>query len=809
MRKLFNDGWMFHMGNLSQEPALITAKTGTCGGASNLTEEEGFVYRLHPHMAKAMHIDNGNHLYAVEKLLTDDWKAVKLPHDWTTEQNFTGPGECNGESKQSETVWENPTMAVERGYILPKTGYYRKVFSVSEESQGHRIFIEFEGVMRDSTVWVNGCYIGRHLSGYSAFAYDIADYLFYGKEQKNVILVKADTSCTEGWWTEGAGIYRNVWIRECEEQYIPRNGIFVYSDGITSSQAKVHIKTSVYNDHENNIAGLTLVQSIYKENEVISVNTEQFSVGALKETVISSDLLIRNPKLWDLENPNLYTLETKLLNDSRVIDCETTKFGIRDISYTEEGLMLNGRRIEIKGVCVHQDFAVVGSALNEDICRYRLQKIKEMGANTYRSAHNPADNTLLSLCDEMGILVLNENRRFESSEEGIEELRELMEGSRNHPCIFMWSLENEELISTLSNGKQILRRLVKYAHRFDPTRQCTVAGHYACRDEEYVKIPDVAGFNYDMNDAKAMREAIPGLLTIASEDGSFVSGRGVYKDDRSTGVCESYDSGSYMIKIMMEKMGITELPAGTLGGASSPNDLTYSWNHYRNEAQHLNGMFIWSAFDYRGESFPWNWPAVRSQYGAMDTCGLEKDAFYYWKSIWNSSPIVHVIPHWNHVKENVQVDIYSNCAEVELFINDISVCRAENQTGKVISKNVTYIPGILKAVGYDSEGKVIAEDCRKTAGKPDHVNLKKIFEGKKQVMFEADVMDENNILCPTESCEIKFTVKGGKIIGCSNGSPSDHDTELTDSKKAFSGKLFMLAEKEEEVIEADAAFAEK
>lgn len=782
----FCEGWMFHKGELEHPPLKINSKTGTCGGASNLTEEEGFIYHLHPYMAEKMHIENGNHLYNVAKSLDGEWKEVTLPHDWTAKEK------C-----QSPEMWEKQDQAIEAGYLAPGVGYYRKRFRVPNESLGKRIVIEFEGVMRNSTVWVNGCYIASHLSGYTAFVCDITDYLFYGEEGENVILLKADTQLREGWWAEGAGIYRPVWLYELNAVHVKQNGVFVRSQILGEDCAEIHVQTEAENSGEDRADIIVRTRIVSPDGKKISEAESCMSVEMLEDVRDEVTLKMEYFQKWDLDTPVLYRIETQIFCNGACVDFVETPFGIREVCYTENGLELNGRIVEIKGVCVHQDFAGVGTALTPDLIRYRLEKIKSMGANAYRSAHHPADQELLHACDQMGILVMNENRRFEMTKESKEDIESLIKGSRNHPCIFMWSLENEELMPTLPNGKRLLKSLVNYVHKLDPTRQCTVAGHFACRDEEYVKIPDVAGFNYDMDDAKAMREAVPGLLTIASEDGSYVSTRNIYKDNPEKGLCDSYDSGSYMIKMMMKQMGLTELPVGTLGGASSPNDLCYSWNHYQEQAPFLGGMFVWAAFDYRGETFPWNWPAVTSSYGAMDLCGFEKDSYYYWKSLWTDQPIVHLLPHWNWKEgENVQVDVYSNCSEIELFLNGKSLGRKAHKSGKISSWQTEFKSGMLEARAYE-KGEVKAKDCQATAGKPEKINIVKVHEGEKQVLYRIEVVDKENRICCKTSCSVSLSIENGKIMGTGNGNPAEHENRDMNVCKTFGGLALVIAEKDD------------
>ena len=780
----FTKGWMFHMGEFKTPIPKVTTKTGTCGGASNLTEEEGFIYRLHPYMAKKMRTDNANHLYNVAKNLEGEWENVTLPHDFSIRQDYQAPEK-----------WEDKTQAIEAGYLPMGVGYYRKRFALSAESLGKRVYIEFEGVMRDCTVWVNGCYIGSHLSGYTGFALDISDYLFYGEEGENVILVKADTSIREGWWAEGAGIYRPVWLYELEQVHVKRHGTFVYCENVSDKKADTVIETEIANEGTETET-VTVRQTLYSPDNVqIAVNEQDVTVSGMDEAACKTCFEVENPDLWDLHNPHLYRMVTEVLRDGEVLDRYETDFGIRDIKYTKDGLCLNGRIVEIKGVCVHQDFAGVGTALTEDLIDYRCGRILDMGANAYRSAHHPASEQLLKACDRLGILVMNENRRFEVTKESLEDLEELIKGSRNHPCIFMWSLENEEFMPTLPNGKRLLQSLVAHAHKLDPTRQCTVAGHFACRDENYVRIPDVAGFNYDMDDAGAMRAACPELLTVASEDGSFVSTRGIYEDDREGGLCDSYDNGSYMMKLYMEQMGIKELPKGTIGGATSPNNLIYSWNQYQKKAPFLGGMFVWSGFDYRGETFPWNWPAVSCGYGAMDICGFEKDAYYYWRSVWKEEPQVHMLPHWNWEEgKPLQIDVYSNCEEVELFVNGKSQGRRAHEKGLITTWKIPYESGNACVRAY-KDGVCVAEEEHHTVKAAADVRLVLVHDGKTEQLYRAEIVDENGDICPTADNKIIFETENGVIVGVGNGNPASHEPDVAESRRAFNGLALVIVQK--------------
>lgn len=783
IRKNFNGGWMFHLGELSQV-VKFTPKTGTCGGASNLTEEEGFQYPLPKMLADFYPPEAGNQFYNVADQVEGEWESVTIPHDWKMRQPYKEPEE--GNTVLTGNIVTEATM----GYLPDNVGYYRKKFHMKKEYLGQRIVIDFEGTMRDSTVWVNGCYIGSHLSGYTGYEFDISEYLFYGDEGENVILVKTNSDLKEGWWAEGAGIYRDVWLTIMERLHIKRHGVFTYTKEVNNDQAVIGIETEVVNETETDSKAVICHRVLDERGREVASISNEISVSQNNEIEDKKELVIEKPDMWSPENPVLYSIVTEIRAGEEIVDTVTTSFGIRTIDYTEEGLFVNGKLYEIKGVCVHQDFAGVGIGMNHDIIDYRIQRLKDMGANAYRSAHHPATPYLLDACDRMGMLVMNENRRLEVNPEGIADLEELIRGSRNHPSIFMWSLENEEFITVMSVGKRLLKSLVKKAKKLDPTRYVTVAGQFAKADLNYMQIPDVAGFNYDCGEAALIREQLPGTLTIASEDSSFVSTRGVYVDDRERGIVDSYDSGGYYAKLAQDTQnGTNGVSAGTVGGAVAPGSLAYAWTHYKEKAPYLGGIFIWTGFDYRGETFPWNWPTVISNYGAMDYCGFAKDLYYYFQTCWIDTPMIYMLPHWNwkgYEGKEIQIDVYSNCDEVELWVNGKTQGRKEHKTGYITSYIVSYVPGKVEVAGYKN-GEKICTDSHTTVGEPVALRLSEIHHGLETSLVKCEVIDENGDVCPTANPFIRFETETGSVTGVGNGNPACHESDILPQRHAFNG----------------------
>lgn len=777
-KTLFNDGWQFHMGELEQKPCSARSKTGMCGGAANLTNAEGGFYPLPERfwgLFGAQGKEAGNQVVHLVPELTDSWEPVSLPHDWHIRQDYINPGDtANSEADMTNVGSDSLPNGV---------GYYRKVFSLPAEAEGQRLFLEFEGVMHNASIWMNGFLIAQHFSGYSGFAVDISEYANYGDEGKNALLVRTDSEELEGWWSDGAGIYRDIWLTCVPMVHIARDGIFARTTLLEKDHAEVRVSAELENSGAESWSGNVCFR-LYDPNgvlatqETVCADTKAFANGSAEVT-----FQLEQPALWDLEHPNLYRAEVELTDGAS--DKDSVSFGVRTVEYTQKGLLLNGQLVDLKGVCVHQDFAGVGSAMTRDILHYRLQRIKDMGGNAYRSAHHAATRALLEECDRMGILVLNEVRHFDVQAESIADLQDMIRGSRNHPCVFMYCMENEEFIECIPQGRRILKRMIALGHALDDTRAFTTATQFGRDDVDYLALTDVAGYNYDNGQAQTFLQAYPKGRVMATEDVSFLSTRGVYEDSPEHGWCDCYEGENYYFKIM-RRNGIDP---GTMGGAVSSLELTHTYFNNRIKTPQLGGMFLWTAFDYRGETFPWNWPAVVSSYGAMDYCGFEKDSFYYWRSLWTSEPMVHCLPGWDlagQEGQTVRIELYSNCQEVELFVNDVSVGRKAHTLGRVTSWEVTYQPGTLRAVGYN-DGVQAAEQIHRTPGEPAMLKLEPVHTGEQDVLVKVSVTDDAGLTCLRACLPVTFTAEGGTVIGVGNGDPACHESDVTNTRTTFNG----------------------
>ena len=541
------------------------------------------------------------------------WRPLNLPHDWAVEVPFDAKGSHSHGYK-----------AIGRNFPDVSVGWYRKHFTIDEADYGKQFYIDFEGVSRDAKVWVNGHYLGNEPSGYQSFGYNITDILNYGGE--NVIAVRADVTMEEGWYYEGAGIYRHVWLQKNAPLHVRKNGTFVYAD-IDADKAKVSVKTEVENRNQEASAYIVTQQIINAEGKVLAeTRSGENTIAAMAKGEVDLSMDVINPHLWSLEDPYLHTVITQIVVDGKVIDEYKTRTGFRTVHFdADKGVFLNGKHVKLKGTNNHQDHAGVGCAMPDELIRWRLQQLKNFGSNAYRSSHNPATPELLDMCDEMGILVIDENRLMGSHQEAFDEVERLIRRDRNHPCIFVWSMGNEEWgIECNVLGERITTTMQNFARTLDPTRPMNAAVSGGCNQGVSVAV-EVMGYNYlGQWDTDKHHELFPDQPSMGTEEGSTWATRGIYFDDPEKHYMRAYD----------------HLPR------PSWETIETSWKHYA-ERDYLAGMFIWTGFDYRGEPTPYAWPSITSYFGMMDLCGFPKDNVFYLKSWWGNEPVLHLLPHWN------------------------------------------------------------------------------------------------------------------------------------------------------------------
>lgn len=672
------------------------------------------------------------------------WRNIDLPHDFAVEQAFSSKGSHSHGYK-----------AIGRNFPDVSVGWYRKTFDLPESDLGKRISVTFDGVHRDSRVFINGHYLGTQESGYNSFTYDITEFLNYGGS--NVLAVRVDVTYEEGWYYEGAGIYRHVWLHKTQPLHVAQYGTFVYSE-VAANKALLTVETEIQNDNLDDVEYAVLHQlidaggNVVAESDVAEGELEELSSVAIKQ-----QFNVNNPLLWSIENPYLYTLKTVVSTPEGVSDVYFTTTGIRTIRWdAKQGFFLNGEHVKLKGTNNHQDHAGVGTAMPDELQYYRISKLKEMGSNAYRTSHNPPTPELLEACDRLGMLVINENRLMATSPFQLDYLERLIKRDRNHPSVILWSMGNEEwAIEGNVTGERIIQKLQAFANKLDPTRPKNAAssGGWGNGVSKHI---EVMGFNYLGNgDHDAYHAKFPDKPSVGTEEGSTNTTRGVYFDDTEKQHIASYDRTAQNGHF---------------------KTIEYTWNFY-DARDYLAGMFIWTGFDYRGEPTPYGWPSIHSYFGMYDVCGFPKDNVWYLKSWWGSEPVLHLFPHWNwqgREGENIKVVAYSNCDEVELFVNEISVGRKTMERNGHIEWMVPYKAGEIKAIGYKNGEKQL-EQLHQTTGKPVNVVLnahKNRFkaDGEDLAIITVSSTDSLGRHVPNASNKIRFDIQGpGKIIGVGNG----------------------------------------
>jgi beta-galactosidase len=738
-RLLLDFGWRFHLGH-ADEPA------------------QDFGFGRRSEFAKS------GELFRPSRKDFDDsgWQAIDLPHDWAVELPFVDDPSVN----------EIGAKPLGRAYPATSIGWYRRVFEIPQSDLGRRLSLEFDGVFRDSIVALNGNFLTRNLSGYAPFRCDITDFVNYGG--KNVLVVRADATEHEGWFYEGAGIYRHVWLVKTNVLHVAHWGTYVAS-AVRGNAADVVVETTVKNENDAE-TDCRVVSRIVDSagKEVGASRTERAKISAWGRRVFQQRIGLKDPLLWSLETPNLYRLITTVETDNAAIDQSETAFGIREIRFdAAQGFFLNGKPVKIKGTCNHQDHAGVGSALPDRLQYYRIAKLKEMGANAYRTSHNPPTPELLDACDALGMLVMDETRMMSSNTEGLSELERMIRRDRNHPSIILWSLGNEEPEQGTERGERIAATMKRLIRRLDPTRPVTMAMNGSW-GKGLSKVVDVQGFNYFHNgDVDKFHTDFPAKPCIGSEEASAFYTRGIYVTDKARGYISAYDVN----------------PAGDYASTAE------QWVKYYATRPFVAGAFVWTGFDYRGEPAPYGWPCISSQFGIMDTCGFPKDPFYYYQSWWTEKPVLHVFPHWNWAGkegQEISVWVHGNCEEVELFLNGRSLGRQAMPRNSHLEWKVNYAPGALVARGFTG-GKLIAETKQETAGAPagirltpDRSNIR--ADGEDVSIVRAEIVDAQGRVVPVADNEVSFQVSGlGRIIGVGNGDPSSHEPDKASQRRAFNG----------------------
>jgi len=730
IHQLFDDGWKFHFGHAA-DPA------------------KDFDYAIAPLFAKSGRTDATP---LSLKFNDSSWRSLDLPHDWAVELPFSNVNNFDVQSHGYKPV----------GGLFPETsiGWYRKHFTVARKDSGRRFQLQFDGVFRDAQFWVNGFYLGRNESGYIGVNYDITDFLNYDKD--NVIVVRVDASQYEGWFYEGAGIYRHVWLNQFDNMHLRPEDIFATSN-IKGNNAAIIIQTAVFND------GLTSNQctvSSYitdRDGRKISAAKEQsVTVSPASSGNVMFNLNVTQPRKWSLEDPYLYRVVTLIKQKGKVVDSIAFRYGIRSVDIRANGVYLNGKHIKIKGTNNHQDHAGVGSAMPDYLQYYRIRLLKEMGSNAYRASHNPPTSELLDACDSLGMLVLDETRLLLSSDEYIQQFIRMVKRDRNHAAVFLWSIGNEEgWIQANTTGKRIAQKMLTILRQYDPSRTATYAADLPNVYHGVNEVIPVRGFNYREYAVGDYHRSHPLQPILGTEMGSTVTTRGIYEKDTIRAYVPDQDITAPWWASTAEKW----------------------WTLAADSAFWLGG-FVWTGFDYRGEPTPYQWPNISSHFGLMDVCGFPKNIYYYYKSWWSNEDVLHISPHWNWKgKEGQPIDVWvnSNADNVELFLNGKSLGKKIMPRNRHLQWSVLYQPGVLSAIGYRNGKKLTAKV--ETTGAPAEVVITPsrttiLADGKDVTVLNIAVVDRQGREVPDASNLIRFSVQGdAHIIGTGNGDPSSHEQD--------------------------------
>ena len=748
-KRSLDQGWRFHLGDIPLNS--FPGGQGIALYGSDFTHSD----------AKA------GHTWGAAARGYDDsgWRQVDLPHDWVVEQPF------------DENAFK------QQGYRPRGIGWYRRTFKLDPSDRGRNVELQFDGVATYCTVYFNGTCVHHNFCGYTSFYIDVTPMVRYG-DNINTIAVRVDAEAMEGWWYEGGGIYRHTWLVKRSPVHVVTDG--VYANPVKRADGKWMIPAEVTLANTGHDAGtasvsVSVLDSVGKQ--VGEGSSEPVSIVPLDEAVAKVSIPVASPKLWSVEHPNLYTVRTTVLIDDKPVDSVDTMCGFRTIRFdAKEGFFLNDQPLKLQGTCNHQDHAGVGVAVPDSIKEFRIRKLKEMGSNAYRTAHNPPSKELLDICDRLGMLVVDETRHFTTSPEYMKQMEWLVRRDRNHPSVILWSLFNEEALEVNEEGMEMTRTMNALVKRLDTTRPTTggqnkgqLGSDGKANPKNAVLTMDVVGINYQAYDYDRIRAAYPDKPMISTEDTSQVMTRGEYVTDHSRNIVASYDD--------------------VFPGWDLFSSARNAWAAIAEQPSFCGG-FSWTGFDYRGEPTPFGWPSVSSYFGAMDLCGFPKAEFYIRQAMWiKDRPVLHLIPHWNWPgKEGqpVRVMALANCDTVELLLNGKSLGEKPIDKFEMVAWEVPYAPGKLEAIGK-TNGRQVSHFTVETTGDPVSLRLtpdRKTLtgNGNDAMPVTVEALDKDGRPVPTANLPVEFEISGpGAIIGVGNGAPTSHEPEKGSRRSLFNG----------------------
>ncbi|HEX4320720.1 MAG TPA: beta-galactosidase GalA [Acidobacteriaceae bacterium] len=742
-RLLFDFGWKFQFGN-SIDPA----------------KDLNFGY------GQGDFAKTGDFDFAKLKFDDSKWRELNLPHDWAVELPFV----------HDDEQMSHGYKPVGRRYPESSVGWYRRIFDIPATDAGRRVTIDFDGVFRDVFVWVNGSFIGRNDNGYTPFHFDITDFLAIGA--KNCIVARVDASFGDGWFYEGAGIYRHVWLTKTDAVHLDKFESYARTT-VEGEQAAISLG-AVVNNAASRPSNVRVTWKVLDAagKVVATADAASQSIASDGSATFTATATLANPALWSPDSPSLYTAIVTVESPHKILDVEQFNFGVRTVLFdADTGFFLNGKPLKIQGTCNHQDHAGVGAALPDRLQYFRLAVLKEMGGNAVRTSHNMPTPEWVEACDRMGMMMMCETRQMSSNPEGMAQLETMVKRFRNSPSIILWSIGNEEWQlqnEEAEQGAKIGASMVRRCHELDPTRVVSAAVN-GDNSKGVSESFDIIGFNYNLKFPDEYHKKHPKMAVYGSETSSAIGTRGVYSTDPLRNTVNSYD------------------------GVVPWGETAEEWWQFYGTRDWMAGGFAWTGFDYRGEPTPYGWPSINSQFGIVDMCGYPKDNFYYYKAWWGQQPSLHIFPHWNWTGregESIKIWVYSNLDEVELFVNGVSAGSKKTPHLGHLEWTAKYAPGIIEARG-SKDGKVVLTEKCETTGDPVSIRLTPDprdarteinADGEDIAILRVEALDKEGRLVPTASNFLSFKVSGeGKLIGVGNGDPNCQESDKEPKRSLFNG----------------------
>ena len=740
---ILNEGWSFHRGDIEvpiatfKGPVYSQSKT-----ERKLTGPAAYVYQDKPDPYRV----RGN-------FNNEKWERIDLPHDYVV-------GQDNDHN-------ENNAL----GYLHYDNAWYRRHFTLpAGTAEGDRVLLRFDGVAGDSIVYLNGCLMARNHSSYNTFEIDISDNVYFDRE--NVIAVYVNKDEFEGWWYGGAGIYRDVHLTVTDSVAIDLYGVFAPTRRLDENLWQIDFATELVNAGFADAAVCVKSTVTDADGNAVATASGQGIVPARDGAVLRYTAIVGNPHLWDPEHPNLYTVHTVLYRDGEARDEDVTRIGFRTVEISpENGLRINGRKTVIKGVCSHQDFGLTGLAVPDNILRYKMRLIREMGANGFRTSHYQHPAAAMDAMDELGFLVMDEARWFESTEDAIKQVTALVKRDRNRPSVIFWSTGNEEPHFVTDVGRRIHRALAAHIRKLDPTRYITAAEDKTPEKSTIYGDCDVIGINYNLDIYDTVHEMCPDKAVFASECCATGTTRDWHYPAEQGGRIRDKDRDTNNWFLGRER----------------------TWK-FLMERPYVIGGYQWAAVEHRGEA---TWPAVCSKSGALDLFLQKKGAFYQNLSHWSDAPTVHIVPHWNFrglEGQEILVTVYTNCEELELYLEGESLGRRAIERYGHGEWRVPYAPGRLEAVGYCG-GKVVARHARETTGKADRLRMTLdngndlTANGRDLALFTCECLDVEGRVVPDAAAFVRFSVEEPAVIVGTGSDHCDHNRVTLPERQMYMGKI--------------------